>query len=357
MLLIFCISCTTLNINQVQKKNTGHSQEILFDMLAYIPEGLVDYHPADLYGMQINYFDFEVMRKDLKLPDIDGTASWEDKLKLIIGYQFEGLQGFPQDLDPANHDTYAAYGFDLADISQSLVLVDQDAAILRGTFDARNIDQALLTKNYAVSLGMKFAVYTGNEDQYCFGISEEVILIGQTCDDVETMIWQKDNPERSASQMVQIRQMVQKTHNPHGLTLLSSGDLPAFNLKMDEIVKMTPYLEDILMKDNNNYQLDWEYVLVTYHALSEQTDLDLFYIFPTEALAIEYLPIVEDALTNTPSFVNYHNLSWSELLTIKSMETQSQLIHVTATTNGKNFLGNRFLSNDFYGLIPLKQIE
>lgn len=361
ILAILCLSmaaCSSFNVIGGSASADAHSQDVFLELVSYIPSGVMDFHPPEIFGTQLNFFDYERMEKDFDLQDLRSSDPWEEKLHLVIGYEFEGLDAFPYDLDFTIHDFYGIYGFDLADLKQSIFLVYQDAAVLRGVFDTDNIDQALLGQGYVTSRDGNFSVYTNDEKKYQFGISEEIILIGRSTDDLGAMIWQNGQPETSMAELKDIQQLVGYMHNVHGMTLFSSGDLPAIDFHVSDLYVVAPHLEEYGFKDYDQFREDWTYAMLTYHMdkEAEVPEMDFYYLFPSEELAEQYVPIVEDSLTNTPSLRSRHYPLWSELITLEEVEQIDAIVHANATTDRKHIIGNSFSTHDYYGLLPVREI-
>ena len=352
ILAILCFSmaaCSSFNVFGGTASADAHSQDAFLELVSYNPAELIDYHPAGFFGTQINYFDYEKMRKDFDLPKLQSSDSWEEKLELVIGYEFERMEAYPDDLDLANHDFYGKYGFDLADLNQSIFMYYQDAAILKGVFDITIIDQAMRTQGYSISEEGKFTIYTSPDKQYQFAVSEKIVLIARSADDLGVMIWQNKHPETSMAEMDEIQQLVRQMHNVHGLTLFSSGDLSAIEFEVEDFYAVVPRLEEYGFKDYDHYREDWTYAIVSFrfNQETELTDLEFNYSFPTEELAESYVPLVNDCLTNTPSLASRYYPLWSDLITLEEVEQMDSIVHAKANTVRTNVLGNAFLTEIF----------
>ena len=352
-LLIVCLFILTacgIFEHQASEKQT---KSILLDLFSYVPASLVDYHPGDIYGSQVNYFDFDSMAYDLDLPDEKGANEWKSKLALVTGYQYQGLAAFPKHIDAINYNSFETLGWDFSDVSQSLYLVQQDTAILRGDFDIRHIEEVLNAQNYHSMKTGAFTIYTSEEDEYCYGVSDETLIIATSADDVDVLIWQYENSQSSAAQLPSLQQLVAAIEAPQGFTLLSSGDLSSFHVENPILLEGIPGLGEI-----NQYRFDWNLCMIAYHGEKDgkQTQLEVLYTFPSDNVAKANVSLVRDSLTNQVSFDTLSLTKWSSLLTLSSVEQEQNLVVVRATTSRKTLIGSSFTNRDYYGWFPARKI-
>jgi hypothetical protein len=350
VIMLLSVSCNLFNQSGVGLASPEQSRKIMLDLFSYVPANILEEAPDGILGIETYYLDFDMMTSDLDLPKVKGTDEWKEKLPLVTSYQGQNLYVFPEKIDPYNFNSYTTLGWDIADVSQSLLLLKYDAAIIRGDFYLDAIDQALISQGYTAQKGLNFVVYAKTTEGYCYGISQEILLIAPSCADVNALMSQKKNTINNASEISHLQQLIAQTMNPHGFVLLSSGDLSSIQDSNELLLEAIPRLAEI-----DTYHFDWDYAMISYMKKDKDTQLDIFYTFPSEYDAQTNLPIVKDTLTKTTSLSYRNNTTWADLLTITSMEQNENLIHVTATTNRKALIESSFINRDYYGWLPVRR--
>lgn len=356
---ILASSCTPIGQNIIENTTEITSPNLsstpapdpIEELLSYLPVEWIDQHPAELTGPMVYYLDFEIIAKDLDLPDVSGTDDRQAKLPLITGISTQGLPFTPEAIDPLSATSFSDWGWDIADVSQALFLPDREVSIILGTFSIETVIDALTERGYTSGQSDQFAVLLDSASTQCFAVSQNMILIAPSSGELEEIIQQKSGTSTIAGDLPHFRQLISLADSMHGFILISSGDLVALGERLGFFAVPLANSTDL-----RPYTYDWDFAIIAFHYAEGGTIMDIGYAFPTDQEAEVNLPIIHESLTITPSFRN-PSLTWADLITLKSITNDENLVVAQATTAGETFLGTTFRAKDYYGFLSARPVE
>ena len=349
LVLIFAIlisSCNAAGPKAVEDTTGTASPNPAEELLSYTPAEWIDQHPAEANGPMLYFLDFEAMSRDLDLPDVSGADDRQTKLPLITGIANQGLPFTPDRIDPMAGSSFSDWGWDIADVSQALFCPDKSISILRGLFSVEYVTEVLGGKGYLSVQSGKFILFTEPTETQAFAVSQDMILIAPSRDELERMFQPRSSTEDKAGDLPQIRQLISLSDSPHGFILIPSGDLTA----MQERLGFSPFW------DQRSYIYDWDFAIIAFRSAEGSTRMDIGYWFPTDQDAAANLSIVREVLTESPS-LRFPSVTWADLMTLESVTDQGNLVAAQATTAGETFLGTSINSRDYYGFLPARPVE
>ncbi len=223
LIMFLVLSCSPFGLVKTPQNNVQEPVESnpltslpapLQELLSYIPIEWIDQHPPELLGPIIYYLDFDAMSRDLGLPDVTGADSREEKLSLITGIRTQNISYSP--IDPLSGSSYTLWGWDIADIAQSLYISSVEIYIMAGSFSNDTITTALTEQGYASIPSDKFTLLVDPEETQWFAISEGILLYAPSRDILETAIQQKSSDDANAGHIPHLRQLLALSKSPHG---------------------------------------------------------------------------------------------------------------------------------------------
>jgi len=291
------------------------------------------------------------MSRDLGLPDVTSADDRKNKLPLITGVITQGLPFTTNTIDPMSADCFENWGWDIADVSQAIYFPGKSISILTGSFSIETVTNALTARGYTSMSTGEYTLFVGPDEIQGFAVSEGILIIAPSRDELEAAIQQKASTAANAGDLSQLRQLLSLTQSPYGFVLVASGSEIAVN---EQIGILPQEVADDF--DSCPYQSDWEFLVITFHPEEKIFHLNIVYSFPSHQDAKTYLPLIEKMLTMIPSYRNL-SLTWADLIAIDSIKNEANLVIVEANTDGKNFLRSTFEQRDYYGLLAIKPVD
>lgn len=339
------------DVQTEQQEQTPAIPPQIRELLAYVPPEWVDQHPPEILGPIVYYLDFDTMSRDLGLPDVTSADDRKNKLPLITGVITQGLPFTTNTIDPMSADCFENWGWDIADVSQAIYFPGKSISILTGSFSIETVTNALTARGYTSMSTGEYTLFVGPDEIQGFAVSEGILIIAPSRDELEAAIQQKASTAANAGDLSQLRQLLSLTQSPYGFVLVASGSEIAVN---EQIGILPQEVADDF--DSCPYQSDWEFLVITFHPEEKIFHLNIVYSFPSHQDAKTYLPLIEKMLTMIPSYRNL-SLTWADLIAIDSIKNEANLVIVEANTDGKNFLRSTFEQRDYYGLLAIKPVD
>jgi hypothetical protein len=328
------------DVQTEQQEQTPAIPPQIRELLAYVPPEWIDQHPPEIMGSPLYYLDFDAIARDLGLPDVTSADDRKNKLPLITGIRTQGLPFGPPMIDNLSGSCYDQWGWDIADISQSLYVFSVDVSIMTGSFSAETIAFALGNKGYSSFPVDDFIFYTDAEKTHWFAVAEGIFLYASSRDTLETAIQQKSGTAANAGDLPHLGQLISLAPDLHGFVIIPSGDIEAASERYGMC----------------RQKADWDFMIIAFQTVEETAGLDIGYVFPSESDAAKNLPIVKHFLTKTPSLME-RDSTWADKMPLDEIYTDGSLVIAEATTLRKGLVGSAIVNRDYYGLLPYRKVD
>jgi len=329
---------------------------LLAEMLEYMPNYLAEVRPTDLYGYVIHYVDVARIREELGVGAISSADELSAKVGLIAGLKIQGLKLGP--FDPTEPSAYDQWGWDVADIDQSLYLPFDRVAILAGRFDATLVTEKLEGEGYTGSSYGATTIYTAEGKEWSFGVSPDVLLIAADTQDMRVCVDQKQIPEGSMAALPNMLALLQEAQPMWGALLLTSSDLHGLRELFAEQWDQFPanerraYLEFVDPNGDDTCEYLWDLALLTFRNPRQQPEQRYLYHFATERQADEHASALVNQLARVHSIRNLAS-TWAEILVPQRSEAHGEVLVFEATTMHETMLGLALEVSDV-GFLPIQ---
>ena len=325
-------------------------------LLEYIPGQIAEVqHAPRLIGYPIHYLDVARMRADLGVRRISGASNRKDKLSLITGLKTQGLGFAPIDLTSAT--AYEEWGFDIADVAQSLCLPIDQLAIIAGNLALETIDERLIQKGYAASSEGEYILYSATDAEWTFFLKPGLLLIGPDERYLRAFIAQKADPSSSLAQHPSMQALLGEIQPMWGALLTDAGDLRALReLVLERMAQLSEEMQakiraadPYLTGDPCEYR--WDYAVLAFRNSGGQANMHLMYHFASEKWAGEGASLLPDQLARNHTLAN-PDRTWADLLSIQQCVARGPVLVLDAITSHNTLLGASVQHEDL-GFLPI----
>jgi hypothetical protein len=320
---------------------------------AYIPEDLESLGDAVGIGPRFHFVNIAKVREDLGIPPITGTNNRQEKLDLIVGLDAQGLEMFPDEIDPSNGSAFDMWGWDIADIQQLLYLPDLQTAVIFGGFEREQIREHLLEKEYTSSEAGSFTLYTNPNSEIQFALKNDTILVSSSAESnlLETLIQTFDMKMPSLSADPAVQALLAQQDEIWGAFLMPSNNLAQFTNDL-----LNGSIAQLMNSSITSAEIGWDFMSITFYDDNDASRLTFKYHYPSNNEARKDEQLVEMTLTETQSLF-YRNQTWGELMELETVERNGNVIVVNAVTANQSLVGDSFENRDYYGFIPIRYFE
>lgn len=332
----------------------------LLDLLVYVPYGYAELH-QDVFGPILVYRDFARMRTELGVPlTVSGASTRQEKLPLLTGIENQGFGGI---FDAEESETFSKWGWDIADVDQSLYIPALNIEIFKGRFSRPEIQGNLLEKGYSSEKVGDFVIFTPETAPTTFAWKEDTIIVGSYVleaeqDFVKGIVEFSTSGKPNLGSHPSFAAMPPLFQKSWGIMLAPSPDFAGLQKKNEE------FLEIILAKDAEFFRTQsnpgeiqpaaWDYMALTFRPDGEQFSVRIIYHYLTRESAEANMGVVETTLTETPS-LDVRNMFWRDLLPIDEISVQETFVIVDAHTQMKSLLGRAAIdAKDYWGFLPVE---
>jgi len=335
----------------------------LLQLLEYLPSYYGDVHlPA--IGPWIVFLDFERMRSDLGIQFISGNSTRQEKLLFLTGMKTQNLKFIPDGFsDIKSGNAYTELGWDIADVDQSLYLPEINLAILKGRFEAPEIQAKLMSKGYKSEVIGDFTLFSDNEF-YSLAWKPDTLIIANIQSEIDfakRTIEFVGSENQSLSEHSIIKKIIPiLIDSPWGIVLLPSPDFVAFDKQTRSSIEDNfppetagPLLE--LMGTDTPLPAKWDFMTAAYVPDQKRYTIRLMYNYPTDVDARSDEELVRSTLTEMPS-LKQRGALWKDLVSINDLSIQNTMIVVSLQTDRPNLLGD-CINGAEWGLLPIRYDE
>ena len=342
-------------------QSTRLRPDALAALLEYIPISLADYHPANMLGPAIHFIDFARMRQDLGLPAVTGASSHQDKLPLIRNLNTQALSAGVDNV--VGSGFFAEWGWDFADLDQTLTVPGDNVAILLVILAGRKFAPLLAKKGYVQKRCQEFTLFTAgdkaNDQLPAFALKEDTLIVAAGKDKTlaEQLILLRSQRQKKMSAHPMIVQLLPRLDGAWGAVLAPSGDAEAVTEQLHNTLShLTDGARGTLYE---KYKLDdpvaigWDFMAIRFKGKpGEATTLHYLYHYPSANEAQRDVDLVRQSLTEAPSYSG-QGRKWSDLVSLQSVTVEGSFVQATATTRSSGLIGSSLANRD-WSFLPLR---
>jgi hypothetical protein len=336
------------------ESNTDGFQEIL----SYVSPEWIEREQGDVLGAAIQLVDVAQIRRDLAIPPITGASPPREKTDLILALS---NQGFSISLiDSKNPSSFAKWGWDVANIEQSLVFADDFTSIMLGNFDQSTISDRLEEKGYQASSYGDFTLYLKDvkpmKQEPLFAWKDRTLIISSDEGTLKNLIDRKASGKPGLDRSAALQKILPYLAGAWGAFLAPRGSLEGYPLWLrlqlavdSDQASAKPWLA---ARSNQAGQIAWDMLAISWRGKPPIT-LRFLYLYPTAADAQKDVELVKESLTTAPSF--RLNQAWGKSLTLETAAARDTLVVATATTNNEALVSAAWLNRE-WALFPIRSV-
>ena len=326
------------------------------DLLAFLPATWADMHLPVQFGPTIYLLDIVQMREDLQIEPITGADSRQDKLDLILGMNTQGFLLSPTNaIDPKSGGMFLEWGWDIADVEQMMSLPDFQTSVYLGSFERTEIRERLLAKDYDSIVLEEYDYYTKEGELLEFAIKSDTLIMSTW--EEESFIKAMLDLEPIASGLethTAVAAILPELSEMWGVALSPSPDVMATFDSFAETLQTLPPDVQERFAGFEPKPLVWDFMGIAFKSHDDGTDLTVLYHYPSEQAAREDIEAAEISFVDTPT-LSFRTVTWGELMMLKGVEVQNDLLIVQATTTVDNLIGQAIENRDAAVFLLLKQ--
>ena len=325
-------------------------------LLAYIPSQWADYHPDDILGPAIHFLDIAQMRQDLGLPSVTGADSREDKLSLLTGMNTQGFGLGFADLDFRNARTFEEWGWDIADVDQTLYFEGGDSCILLGNFQRPEIKRRLLDKGYKERTVRAFEVFVAENKSPKFALKSDTLIISSRETTLEDLIPSAMGSRQGLDRHPSVASLLEHLDSAWGALLAPTGNIGAVSDGLRG-AKLPSEFGDAVLQAYRLYgepQIAWDMMAIGFWGTKGiTTTLTFLYHYPSSQEATADIAVAKKSLTEIPS-LSRRGQTWGDLLELRNVGVNDSVLKATATTKNKSLIGPSIANRDM-GYLVIRQ--
>ncbi len=324
-------------------------------LLSYVSPEWANDHTGDVLAGEIVLLDIARMRHDLNIGPITGTDNRKAKLPLISGIN---MQGYGADYMDA--DYFKQWGWDMADVDQQLLFLDDGTLILLGHFDRPAIKERLAAQGYQARPLGDFTIYTKDAPRASqFALKADTLIISPKTSVVESLIERKGAARPGLDQHPAIAAFLPHLDDIWGVVFAPRGDVAAYSRLLEALSTMPeasvpPMKQWLEARREQTPQIAWDVMAVGWRGSKTSTDLTFLYYYLSTDDARQDVALLKTALTESPSFWGRSRL-WADLVALKDVTAQGKVLIAQATTNSKSLIGASITNSD-WGFLPIRSV-
>ena len=336
------------------ESNTAGFQELL----SYVSPQWIERQQGDVLGAAIQLVDVAQLRRDLAIPPSTGADQAREKTDLILALSNQGFD--ISSIDDKNPASYAKWGWDVADIEQSLVFADDFSAIMLGHFDQSVISSRLEEKGYQASSYGGFTLFLKDvkplKQEPLFAWKDRTLIISSDEGTLKSLIDRKASGKPGLDRSAAMQQILPYLAGAWGAYLAPRGSLAGYPLwlRMQAAVNSDQASAKswLAARSNRAGQIGWDLLAISWRG-KPPIALQFLYLYPTAADAQKDVELVKESLTTAPSF--RLNQAWGKSVALETVEARDMLLVATATTNNESLVGTAQL-NEEWSFFPIRSV-
>jgi len=307
-------------------------RDALASLLRYIPPVWADTHPADLLGPPLYFLDLARMRRELGSPASLST---------------QGLELMPDSDQFLGSGAEARWGWDLADIDQSLYVPDVAVAVLQGRFRLAEIEDRLRAQGYrGESLG-PFTVWVLESGGLVLISKPGALIVSESEIVARELAQQTIDPVPTLDHQPAMAELLPYLQGAWGALLAPSGDPAAIDPQIRGYLGQAwPSLQP-----GKDVRAGWDMLAIAFSGPQARTVLRFLYHYPSPEEAARDVGLVRAGLT-AGAVLRSPGQTWGSLVRLQGVQAEGNLIVATATA-GQSLLGEMARRRDL-GFLPFR---
>lgn len=322
-------------------------------LLGYIPPLWADFHPDRLQGIRdaLHFVDVARMREEMGLPPVRGEDSRQAKLEVITKLNPQAAIG-AADLHPESGSTFEQWGWDIADIDQSLFFPASGVSILLGNFGRPQIRERLLQKGYDERAVGEFTIYTSDGTPREIALKPDTLMISSRLSILENHIRWKMASLPGLDSHASVAPLMKYLQDTWGAILAASGTPEAYSEELRLPAELQTELEKYRV--GGVHYAAWDFMAIAFWGSGETDTLRFLYHYPSSEEANKDVELVRVALTEMPSLHSSARIqTWGDLLTLESVQVEDSVLIAEATTSRRGFMATSVVNLNFT-FLPLR---
>ncbi len=305
---------------------------------------------------EIVFFDLARLRYDLNIGPITGADDRKAKLPLISGINTQGYGTF----DYVGFDYFEQWGWDVADVDQQLIFLDDGTTILLGHFDRPAIKTQLVAHGYQARPLNDFTLYTNDAPRANqFALKDDTLIISPYTSIVEDLIQRNSAARPGLDQHQAIAAFLPQLNDIWGAVIAPRGNAAAYSRQLEVVstlsgAEVPPLKQWLEARKDQTPQIMWDVMTIGWRGSKTTTDLTFLYHYPSADDARQDVALLKTALTESPLFWERSRL-WADLVTLKDVTTHGKVLMAQATTNSKSVIGTSIANFD-WGFLPVRNV-
>ncbi len=351
------------------EETNEHSTSDFGALLAYVPQ--------DFWGLNLRPFDQTIYLLDLvkiraanDIDLMDSSATSDEKRPLIIlfGTQTQSIESLPPDAREKLATAADIWGWDIADLDQSLYIPYLRAGVYRGRFDAERIQARLAAAGFAEYDVDSFVTYQSDESKVAFALNEDMLLAAQdtldglqAIDTLELLIEQATISETGMGKHEATVEILPELADTWGAALIPQPN----NDEIETMIRTLASADRLPASIQQRFQemvaqgvdqrLGWDVAALAHHGI-EPTEISLVFHCTSKPPPIDEAQEMAEALMQMDSFTS-RNLTWEKVLTLEEVAVRANNVVLTASTKSRNLIGTTVASRDYSLLLFYIQPE
>jgi hypothetical protein len=312
------------------------------ELLSFVSPQWIERRNGDVLSAGIQLVDVAQVRRDLSIPPITGADSSKAKVNLILGLSNQDFG--VTSLDSKSPSSFQKWGWDVADVDQSLIFRDDYASIMRGNFDQTIIRERLEAQGYQASTYGGFTLFLKagkpSKQEPQFAWKDDTLIIGWEEATVRSLIDRKTSGKPGLDQSAAVQKILPRLAGAWGVYLAPRGSLDGYArwLQLQSMMaKDQPFYKpwvDARLKQTG--QIAWDALAISWQG-KQPTNLQFVYLYPTPDEAQQDVNLVKESVTTAPSF--NRNEPWGKVLNLGTVVADDALVVATVTTTNESLLG------------------
>jgi hypothetical protein len=343
---------------QTMPASSGSIENGFQELLSYVSPQWIERHDGDVFGAGIQLADVAQVRQDLSIPLITGASSSKEKVNLILGLSNQNFGVTPN--DSKSPSSFQKWGWDIADIDQTLTFGDDYTSIMRGNFDRPIIKDRLEAQGYQASTYGGFTLFlkagkpARQEPQFAW--KGDTLIIGWEEATVRSLIDRKTSGKAGLDQSATMQKIMPHLAGAWGVYLAPRGSLDGY-ARWLQLQSMTakdqsfykPWLDARLKRAG---QIAWDALAISWHG-KQPVDLQFLYLYPTQDEAQKDTDLVKESLTTAPNF--NRNQPWGKVLNLETVEIDDAFVVATVTTTNESLIG-KAIRDEEWALFAIRNV-
>jgi len=324
-------------------------------LLRYIPQAWLDSRPTEGLGPGIHLLDVARVRQDLGLRTLSGKDSQTAKASLLLQMDTQGLSMGPLELNRA--DMYDEWGWDLADVDQSMYSELGDLTVMAGRFPMEEIGQKLAARGYAAQAMDGYTLYAAPTEPVRVALTADgVLMMSSDGAAIASALQTRAAETRGLDSHAAVAALLRELEGAWGGYLAPGADLEAFvRQAMANMASLAPEAQAALNQvfSNPAARVGWDAMLISFRGTrGEPTSLTFVYHYPAAADATEDVGVLRLCLTDVPT-MRLPGKQWGDLLVLEAVAAEGSLLKATASTQSRYLIGLALAARD-YGFVPVR---